>query len=147
MFFLDSSLLIAAAASFVAGLMGYIIARLWIKPIVSYNIIKRKLDAELTRYLEQLAASPGTGSGKSELSVGEKALHSARKLAMDLLSHYNEKIPYWYRLLLDSRQESPMQASGLLTNLNKIKDFQQRRSRIEAVKKELKCNGKKATRK
>ena len=145
MFFLDSSLLIAAGASFVAGVMGYIIARLWIKPIVGYNITKRKLDAQLSRYLAQIPESPAAVGGSNDSSAGAEALGSARKLAMKLLSHYNGEIPYWYRLFLDSRQESPTQASGLLTNLSKIKDPQQRRSRIEAAKKELKLNGKKAT--
>lgn len=146
MFFLDSSLLIAAGASFVAGVIGYIVARLWVKPIVSYNITKRKLDAELNRYLAQIPDGPDALNGKNDSSAGAKALGSARKLAMKLLSHYNRDIPYWYRLFLDSRQESPAQASGLLTNLSKIKDPQQRRSRIAAAKKELKLNGKKATR-
>jgi hypothetical protein len=40
---------------------------------------------------------------------------------MDLVSCYDAEIPYWYRLLLDSRQESPTEASGLLTNLSKLR--------------------------
>ena len=54
---MDSSLLIAAGASFIAGLLGYIIARLWIRPIVRYHITKRKLDHVLTRYLAQMNES------------------------------------------------------------------------------------------
>jgi hypothetical protein len=146
MFFLDSSLLIAAGASFVAGVMGYIIARLWIKPIVSYNITKRKLDSQLNRYLAQMPEGPAAMNESNDSSAGGDALGMARKMAMKLLSHYNDEIPYWYRLFLDSRQESPTQASGLLTNLRKIKDPQKRRSRIEAAKKELKLHGKKTTR-
>lgn len=146
MFFLDSSLLIAAGASFVAGIMGYIIARLWVKPIVSYNITKQKLDAELTRYLDRIPTLPGAAPTRNDPSAGETNLRSARKHAMDLLSLYSTEIPYWYRLLLDSRRESPTRASGLLTNLSKIQDPQQRRSRIDAARKELKRNGKKKTR-
>ncbi len=145
MLFLDSLLLIAAAASFVAGVLGYIIARLWIKPIVGYTVAKRKLDRELNRYLKQMSETSPTTNGKIDASAGERVLRSARKLAMDLLSHYNGNIPYWYRLLLDSRQESPERASGLLTNLNKIHDPQQRRSRIVAAKKELQLHEKKTT--
>ncbi len=51
---MDLSLLIAAGASFVVGLLGYIIVRFWIKPIVRYTSTKRKLNHELTRYLERL---------------------------------------------------------------------------------------------
>lgn len=147
MFFLDSSLLIAAGASFIAGVMGYIVARLWVKPIVTYTITKRRLDADLTRYLNQMNTPSDAAPSKEDRSATETILRSARKRSMDLLSHYTTEIPYWYRLLLDSRQESPTQASGLLTNLNKIRDSQQRRSRIEAVRRELKLDGKKTTRK
>ncbi len=138
MFFLDSidsSLLIAAGASFVAGVLGYIIARFWVKPILGYSIAKHKLDSELSRYL----------SHDMDASDGNAALRTARRLSMDLVTSYNEKIPYWYRLFLDSRQESPVKASGLLTNLNKIKDPQQRQTKIDAARNELKLNGKKKT--
>ena len=86
MFFLDSSLLIAAAASFVAGVMGYIIARLWVKPIVGYNITKRKLDAELTRYLvDRCLMEQDSVKAKRDPSISQDILRSARKLAMDLV--------------------------------------------------------------
>jgi len=146
MFFLDPSLLIAAGASFVAGVLGYIIARLWIKPIVRYNITKRRLDSDLTSYLDLMPANPSAAKVDNDSSTGQTYLRSARKHAMDLLSLYTTEIPYWYRLLLDSRQESPTQASGLLTNLTKIGNPQQRRSRIEAARNQLKLNEKKATR-
>ena len=146
MFLLDSSLLIAAGASFVAGVMGYIIARLWVKPILNYQITKRRLGAQLTRYLNQMPPSSENSGSTNAPSDAGKMLQSARKLAMDLLSKYTNEIPYWYRLLLDSRQESPTRASGLLTNLNKIRDPQQRRLRIDSAQKELRLNGKKKTR-
>ena len=57
----DSTLLIAAGASFLAGLLGYVMARLWIKPIVRYTITKRKLDRELTRYLAQMNKKKDNG--------------------------------------------------------------------------------------
>ena len=147
MFFLDSidsSVLIAAGASFVAGVFGYIIARFWVKPILGYSIAKHKLDAQLTLYLDRLPDAKETcGNDGADPSIGEDALRLARRLSMDLVTSYNEKVPYWYRLFLDSRQESPVKASGLLTNINKIKDVQQRRAKIDAARKELKQNGKK----
>ncbi|MBC2713331.1 MAG: hypothetical protein HGJ94_20735 [Desulfosarcina sp.] len=48
---------------------------------------------------------------------------------------YGADIPYWYRLLLDSRKESPTEASGLLTNLSKIRDQEQVKSRIDSARK------------
>ena len=72
-----------------------------------------------------------------DVAVVEAMLRSARKHAMDLVSRYSTEIPYWYRLMLDSRQESPIEASGMLTNLTKMRDPEQRKSRIDAVRKEL----------
>jgi len=130
---MDSPLLIAAGASFLAGLIGYIIARLWIKPIVRYNITKRKLDRELTRYLARMNET--AGQDKSAKHVQRDAmLQTSRRHAMDLVSCFGADIPYWYRLLLESRQESPTEASGLLTNLSKMRNWQQVEKRIVRVR-------------
>jgi len=56
---------------------------------------------------------------------------------MNLASCYSEEIPYWYRLLLDSRGESPTEALGLLTNLSKIRDSKQIKDRIDRVRKKM----------
>jgi hypothetical protein len=132
---MDSPLLIAAGASFIAGLLGYIIARLWIKPIVRYNVTKRKLDHELVQYLALMKATVEPDKKLKKQNRGEAMLKTARKHAMDLVSCYGADIPYWYRLLLDSRKESPTEASGLLTNLSKIKDREQVGNRIDRARK------------
>ncbi|BBO80065.1 hypothetical protein [Desulfosarcina ovata] len=146
LFSLDSSLLIAAGASFVAGVLGYIIARFWIKPIVRYNIAKRKLDHHLGVYLnmiDDLAQTP-----KKQAGIIQETLRTARKHGMDLVSCYSSDLPYWYRLLLESRQESPTEASGLLTNLSKMRDRQQIETRIAEARNKLNLksdHGKKTT--
>ncbi|MCB2146642.1 MAG: hypothetical protein KQI81_09220 [Deltaproteobacteria bacterium] len=132
---MDSPLMIAAAASFIAGLLGYIIARLWIKPIARYTITKRRLDHELTQYLALMNATGEPDKKRERQKRGEAMLKTARKHSMDLVSCYGADIPYWYRLLLDSRKESPTEASGLLTNLSKIRDREQVRNRINHVRK------------
>jgi len=130
----DSSLLIAAAASFMAGLLGYIIARLWIKPIVGYQLTKRKLGRELTRFIEQIAA--GGQSGRSGPAGHAQAfLKQARRLAMDLEARYTADIPAWYRLLLVSRGLSPEKALVLLGPLSKLKDGQQISARVDEIRK------------
>ena len=138
---MDSPLLIAAGASFIAGLLGYIIAKLWIKPIVGYNLTKRKLGHELARYLEQMNES--TGPDDPVIQHGDAAsLRAARQHAVDLVSCFNAKIPYWYRLLLESRKESPTEAAGLLTNLSKMRDKKQVKNRIERARMTMGINGK-----
>jgi hypothetical protein len=134
---MDSPLLIAAGVSFIAGLLGYIIARMWIKPIVRYHITKRKLDHELTQYLAQINEAVGPDEKREKQKRGDAMLKTARKHAMGLVACYDADIPYWYRLLLDSRQESPTVASGLLTNLSKIRDGEQVKDRIERARKTI----------
>ena len=128
---IDTSLLIAAGASFIAGLIGYIIVRLWIVPILRYTMARRKLDRDLRQYqtLVSQQSSPETNHRYQRQQADDIAL-SARRHAMKLVSCYTKEIPYWYRLLLDSRQESPSEASGLLTNISKIKDEEQVTDRI-----------------
>lgn len=133
----DTSLLIAAGASFVAGLIGYIIARLWIKPIVRYTVTKRKVNRELTRYLELMEILNDDNIPIKPSKEGRRYLKNARTNAMNLTSCYAKEIPYWYRLLLDSRRESPADASGLLTNLSKIQDGRQVKDRIVRAQQTL----------
>ena len=137
---MDSSLLIAAGASFIAGLLGYIIVRLWIKPIARYHITKRKLDHELTQYLAQANGTMGLDEKQDKQKPADAMLKTARTPAMKLVSYYDADIPYWDRLLLDSRQESPAKASGLLTNLSKIRNREQVKDRIEQARKTMGLN-------
>ncbi len=130
---MDSPLLIAAGASFIAGLLGYIIARLWIKPIVRYNITKRKLDHELTRYQAKMNESTGSEEPNAQ-NRSAMILRRARQHAVDLVSSFGAEIPYWYRLLLESRKESPTEVPGLLTNLSKIRSREQVKNRIERAR-------------
>jgi len=132
----DSSLLIAAGASFVAGVIGYIIARFWVKPIVRYTITKRKIRRDLSNYLALIEMKESTNGNHSTAMSGDVMLKKSRKNTIELASCYTEEIPYWYRLLLDSRGVSPVEASGLLTNLSKIRDKQQVKERIvQAIEK------------
>ena len=131
----DSSLLIAAMASFVAGVLGYIIARLWIRPIVRYNIAKRRLGQELNRY--ESRSEDMSSSGEKGRRNDTESLRRARKYAMDLTVCYSQDIPYWYRLLLDSRGESPSEASGQLTNLSKIRARGMMIGRLDKVRRSL----------
>ena len=133
----DSSVLIAAGASFVAGVIGYIITRFWIKPIVRYTITKRKIRRSLSSYVIVIETQEKTGASLTRRQSGDRFLQQAKKNALILASCYTEEIPYWYRLLLDSRGESPAEASGLLTNLIKIRDMRQVMERVAQAQKKL----------
>ena len=132
----DSSLLIAVAASFMVGLLGYIIARLWIKPIVGYQVTKRKLGRELTRYLDQLATNEQS-SPPHRSSKAQAFLKQARRQAMDLQARYTADIPAWYRLVLVSRGQSPEKALALLGPVSKLKDGQQIAARVDEARQSV----------
>lgn len=135
MFSIDSSLLIAIGASFVVGMTGYIIVWFWIKPIVRYTITKRRIFRRLNSYL---AAVENTGNvDKKAFHKKNPLLKDARKFTMALANCYNDDIPYWYRLLLDSRQESPDEALGLISHLSKLKGQDNIRAQINKVKLKL----------
>jgi len=139
LFNLDPSLLIAAAASFMAGLLGYAVARLWIKPIVGYNIEKRRLDREISRYLQWLE----TGEKSREFSNAPEVreiLKAVRKSVTNLAARNSTELPAWYRIFLVSRQESPEKAMKLLAPLSKIKDSDQIRTRVEQARKVLRLS-------
>ncbi|PIE67654.1 MAG: hypothetical protein CSA23_02440 [Deltaproteobacteria bacterium] len=134
---IDTSLLVAAGASFVAGLAGYIIVRLWIMPIMRYRSTRRKLRRELTDYISRFDHLPDENQPTQGPESGEKQLKRARRYAMEMVDHYTHQIPVWYRLLLDSRGESPLRASDLLSNMGKIKNSQQRFQRVRKACKAM----------
>ena len=131
--FSDPALLTAVAASFVAGLIGYIIVRMWIRPIARYQLIRRRLDRDLTRYATHSSDAVGSLEKMPDHTVA--TLRSARQNARDLGVCYHQQIPYWYRLLLESRNTVPADIEGLLTNLHKIGDRRQVQQRIARVRR------------
>lgn len=138
-FNLNPSLLIAAAASFMAGLLGYGIARLWIKPIVGYNIEKRRLDRETFRYLQLLENAEKPQALANDPAVQE-ILKAMRKSATNLTARTTTELPAWYRIFLESRQESAEKAMKLLTPLSRIKDRDQIRTRVDQARKVLRLS-------
>lgn len=103
--------------------------------IVRYNITKRKLDHALKEYGSALDEAAAIGS--KQPAATDNSLRTARQHGMELVSCYTADLPHWYRLLLESRKESPADASGLLTNLSKIRDRGQLDHRIAEVRNRL----------
>lgn len=101
--FLSHPLFLASAISFFLGSFGYILVRLWLRPVIRYGRAKRQIQLELTR-LD--ATDTATGFAKN-----------MRRHADTLTSVYHGDLPYWYRLLLEKREEDPIQAATLLMKL------------------------------
>ena len=134
---MDPALLMAAGASFLAGLFGYIIAKMWIKPIVRYNTLKHRLNRELSGCLAGSMGDVADTGAAHPLRIDAAQLRAARQTAMALVSSFTADLPPWYRIFLTSRRESPAEASGLMTNLAKIGDPAQVAGRIDLVREKL----------
>ncbi len=94
---MPSPMIIAAAASFMMGLCGYILWRFFAQPIWRYGSLKRRISravAELHSPAEPLAG-----------------------LAEEITGLYHAGLPEWYRLLLRRRNEEPLAAARHLVCL------------------------------
>ncbi len=105
-------LYLAATASFIAGMCGYIMVRMWFVPIGRYRKAKNRLAAEIG-ILEEMIVQKGAGSRF------RKQMAAVRAGAMRLLDVHRYELPYWYRLVLVRRQESPEKAFTEIMKLEK----------------------------
>ena len=117
-----------AIAGFVIGLAGFIIVQFWIRPIMGYRKIKKKIASNLL----QLKKSAETGC-ESDLLTDEMS-EAHRKLSSELSSCYSEILPHWYKILLGSRRENPMEACGHLMTLSNINDYDHATKRMTKLK-------------
>jgi hypothetical protein len=120
---------LAAGASFILGASGYIIIQFWIRPIRRYRALKRRIVSDI--------------EGDDRISSEPKAMTSSRAgkaFAKTLRSHsvalsdaYSYDLPHWYRMVLDNRGESPIEASKILMRMANTQDpiqFRERRKEI-----------------
>jgi hypothetical protein len=99
---------VAVLLSFIAGLLGYIIIRFWILPIGRYLKIKGRLISDIGALLDILQAGrPQNNKGAQIQNRGV----SVRRHCSDMVSIYQNDLPYWYRLNLESKKEQPLEAA------------------------------------
>lgn len=123
-----------AIVGFILGLVGFIITRFWILPIWRYRKIKTAAVADIDTYCCLLADAATQENLKELLKAKRKSL---RRQATDLASTYNEILPYWYKLLLESRPESPVEASAHLMTLCNIHQHDHALNRAQKIKHHL----------
>ena len=110
---------IASLISFILGLLGYIITRFWILPIGRYLRIKDRLTSDIVTFLEMLQAERSQNNKTSQIQ--DQGV-SVRRHSSELISIYQNELPYWYRFYLESKKEHPIEASKFsmrLTNTRK----------------------------
>jgi hypothetical protein len=99
---------VAALLSFIAGLLGYIIIRFWVLPIGRYVKIKSRLASDIEALLDMLQA--GRPQNNQSARIQDRGV-SVRRHCSDLVSIYQNDLPYWYRLNLESKKEKPLEAA------------------------------------
>jgi hypothetical protein len=111
---------VAAFISFVIGLFGYIVVRFWILPIGRYKRVKSRFASDLRALLDMLQAEQSRNTENSQIHDRQVSL---RRHSSDLVSIYQDEVPYWYRLYLESKKERPFEAaesSMRLSNTRKL---------------------------
>ena len=123
-------MLIAVAASFLAGSFGYILFQFWLKPMLKYGRIRR-------RVINALAGLGNGGEAAASPPATKDRRESLRQLAADLSACYSEQLPDWYQLLLKRRQEYPLDAAAYLMKLANTRQPGQAARQVEAVQRAL----------
>lgn len=109
---------LAAGASFVLGASGYIIIQFWIRPIRRYRALKRQVVSDL-KCKDPVSSEPESMPSPQAVTAGAKTLRSH---SMALSEAYSYDLPHWYRMVLDNRGESPIEASKTLMRLANSRD-------------------------
>ena len=129
------SIYVVAIISFVAGAFGYIIIQFWIRPISGYRKIKNKVALTIKYYSKSKDNDFIDKKIKSQMKEWNKA---NRQSSVELSASYNENLPNWYKMLLDSRGESPIDASKHLMILSNTNNYDHMEKHIEEIKNYLK---------
>ncbi len=124
-----------AIISFVSGFLGYIILQLWLRPILGYQKIKNKVALTIKYYYKS----------KNNETIGEKAelqmkdwVKANRQNSVELSESYNGNLPVWYKILLKSRGESPIDASKHLMTLSNTRNYDHMEKHMKEIKNYLK---------
>jgi hypothetical protein len=99
---------IVSLISFIFGLFGYIIIRFWILPISRYLKIKGRLSSDMRALLDMLRAEQQQNNEATKIQARRV---SVRRHCSGLVSIYQNDLPYWYRLHLESKEEQPLEAA------------------------------------
>ena len=124
----------AATFSFLVGVLGYIIARFWLRPIGQYKKQKHSLKNKLDLF-EGLLDRYDIQTWKETTALD--LLQSVRKAATVMTEVYTMELPYWYKLVLGRRGETPIEAAAPILALSNIRHPEHARIRLQQVRKAL----------
>ena len=110
---------IVAIISFFFGIFGYVITQFWLRPILRYRQLKRQVASDLAGYA---MAETIEGGDKKRGQQTRDRLAAIRQHSDELSSSYSYDLPPWYRLVLQRRGESPVEASKQLMKLSNTRN-------------------------
>ena len=125
---------IAALISFIVGLFGYIIIRFWILPINRYLKIKDRLSSDMNALLDMLRAEQPQNNEAAKI---QSRRVSVRRHCSNLVSIYQNDLPYWYRLYLESKKEQPLEAAKFSMRLANTRKQEHALRQVTKVKQLL----------
>jgi hypothetical protein len=123
---------IVAFISFVSGALGYIILKFWIRPILGYRKLKRRILSDL-RDIDSADSAERT-AGSEQKNKWKTAI---RKHGAELTDHYNYDLPRWYRIVLQQRGENPIEAAKHLLKLPGTPGGEDAKRTMEKIKEYL----------
>ncbi len=112
----------AALLSFLVGSFGYVLARLVIRPLLRYHLLKERIRRAL-----EIPGEPATAHWRATI----------REYAGALTVCYSRQLPHWYRLALKNRAEDPLEAARHLMTLSNVNHPQHAARRTEDVRRVL----------
>jgi hypothetical protein len=122
---------VAAFISFIIGLLGYFVVRFWILPIGRYIQVKGRFASDLRTLLDMLQAEQPY---KTENSQKQDQQVSLRRHSSDLVSIYQNELPYWYRLYLESKKEQPLEAAEFSMRLSNTRKLEHAIRQADEIK-------------
>ncbi|MBW2603376.1 MAG: hypothetical protein JRE28_03525 [Deltaproteobacteria bacterium] len=106
---------VAAFISFIMGLLGYVVVRFWMLPIGRYIRVKSRFASDLRALPDMLQTEQTPNKENSQIRDRRVSL---RRHSSDLVSIYQNELPYWYRLYLESKKERPLEAAEISMRLS-----------------------------
>ena len=122
---------IAAFISFIIGLLGYIIVRFWMLPIGRYVRVKSHLTSDLRVLLNMFQGEHPQNTENSKIKDRQISL---RRHSSDLVSIFQNELPYWYRLYLESKKEQPLEAAEYSVRLSNTRHSEHAFRQAEEIK-------------
>ena len=110
---------VAAFISFVIGLFGYIVVRFWVLPIGRYLRVKGRFASDMSALLDMLEAEQPWNTDGSQVQDRQVSL---RRRSSELVTIYQDELPYWYRLYLESKKEHPLEAAEFSMRLSNTRN-------------------------